>query len=126
MDVANAVIVERGVGEFRPKGECDLVTAADLIGAAIEHCRRRATRKLLIDGRGLTGVPIPTLVDRFLMVEEWARKAQSMVVVALVIHAEYIHKEKFGVMVAHDFGLTCNVFTSEAEAFEWLRDVRLQ
>jgi hypothetical protein len=43
------------------------------------------------------------------MVEEWAQTAESMVVVGLVVRAEYIHPQKFGVVVAADFGLTCDV-----------------
>jgi hypothetical protein len=87
---------------------------------AIGHCRDRNIAKLLFNARALTGVPIPGLVDRFLMVEEWAMAAQSMVTVALVVHAEYIHPQKFGVVVAADFGLTCDVHTSEADALGWL------
>jgi hypothetical protein len=74
----------------------------------------------MINATGLTGIPIPNLVDRFLMVEEWAQRAQSMVVVALVVHAEYIHPEKFGVKVARDLGLMADVYTAEDEALTWL------
>jgi hypothetical protein len=112
-------IVE-GLGQFRPVGECTLVEAADLINLAIEHCRSRRVGKLLVDAKGLSGVAIPSLVDRFLMVEQWAHQAKGMVVVVLVIHAEYIHPQKFGVRVAADFGLMADVFSSEPEALEWL------
>jgi len=54
------------------------------------------------------------------MVEDWAQEAKSMVVVVLVAHPEYIHPEKFGVKVAADFGLTLDVYTSEASALQWL------
>jgi hypothetical protein len=46
--------------------------------------------------------------------------AESMVVVALVVHAEYIHPEKFGMVVAADLGLTCDVYTSDEDALRWL------
>jgi hypothetical protein len=109
-----------GIGQFRPLGRCSLAEVVDLVNDAIAYCRDRRIEKLLVDGRGLVGVPIPSLVDRFLMVEEWAQKAQSMVVVVLVVHPEYIHPEKFGVRVAADFGLTCDVYASETDALEWL------
>ena len=76
--------------------------------------------RLLVNVTGLTGVPIPSLVDRFLMIEEWAKEAKGMVLLVLVVHAEYIHPEKFGVRVAADFGLVANVYTSETDAFKWL------
>ena len=43
-----------------------------------------------------------------------------MVLVVLVVHAEYIHPEKFGVRVAADFGLVADIYTSETDAFKWL------
>jgi hypothetical protein len=69
-------------------------------------------------------VSIPTLVDRFLMVEEWAQAARGMIVAAIVAHQEYIHPEKFGVKVAADFGSTVDVFTSEVDALKWLSTYR--
>src|SRR5271169_6715359 len=94
-----------GICQFRPRGECTLVDAVEHIRRAITYCRDRRIGKLFVDVTALVGVAIPSLVDRFLLAEEWAQAAQSMVVVALVVHPEYIHPEKFGVRVALDFGL---------------------
>ena len=112
-----------GVCQFRPRGECSLVEAVDLINRAITYCREQHIAKLLVNGTGVDGVPIPSLVDRFLMVEEWAEKAQGMVIVALVVRAEYIHPQKFGIKVAADFGLVADVYTSEVHALAWLSSV---
>ncbi|MET0202746.1 MAG: hypothetical protein ABW276_00405 [Casimicrobiaceae bacterium] len=112
-----------GLCSVRPKGACSLVEAVDLVRSAIERCRKRRIARLLFNATGLTGIPIPTLVDRFLMVEEWAATAKSMVAVALVVHAEYIHPKKFGVVLAADLGLTCDVHTSEVDALRWLAEV---
>jgi hypothetical protein len=112
--------VRNGIGEFRPRGECSLVEAVDFINGAIAHCRDRGIAKILVNGTGLVGISVPSLVDRFLMVEQWAQEGKGMVVVVLVVHAEYIHPQKFGVKVAADFGLTADVYTSEVDAFEWL------
>ena len=84
---------------------------------------RQRVAKLLVNGTALVGVSVPSLVDRFLMVEEWAQKANGMVIVVLVIPAEYIHPEKFGVKVAADFGLISDVYTSETDALKWLLSV---
>ena len=96
--------------------------AVDLISRAIAHCRDQGVSRLLIDATGLEDLPIPSLVDRFLMVEDWAQAAQSTVVAALVVPAKYIHPRKFGVKVAASFGLVCDVYTTEAAAMQWLLD----
>lgn len=115
--------VVEGICQARPRGECSLVEAVDLINRAIAYCRDQRVAKLLVNGTSLVGLPIPSLVDRFLMVEEWAQKAKGMVVVVLVVQPEYIHPEKFGVKVAADFGLMADVYSSETDALEWLLSV---
>jgi len=112
--------VSEGICRFVLSGEASLVEAVDLITTAITYCRDEGAGKLLIDAAGVTGVPIPSLVDRFLMVEEWAEESQGMVVVVLVVPVQYIHPEKFAVRVAADFGLMIDVYTSEPEAMKWL------
>jgi hypothetical protein len=112
-----------GIGSVRPRGRYSLVEAVALVSSAIAHCRDRGVNRLLIDGTALDGVAIPSLVDRFLMVEEWAHQANGVVGVALVTLPEYIHPEKFGVKVALDFGLVCDVYTSEDAALTWLRSL---
>jgi|SRR5690242_2619482 len=114
------------LGIYRPRGSYSLVEAVDLISAAIAHCRAQGAKSLLVDVTGLTGLPIPTLVDRFLMVEDWAQQAEGMVVVAMVAPLEYIHPQKFGVKVALHFGLICDVYTSEEEALKWLSETANQ
>lgn len=109
-----------GVCRFRPRGECSLVEAVELINRAIAYCRDRSISKLFVDARGLVGVSVPSLLDRFLLVEDWAHEARGMVVVALVVHAEFIHPEKFGARVARDLGLQMDIFSSETDALKWL------
>jgi len=112
--------INDGIGEFRPAGEYTLTEAVELIGGAIAYCREHRVAKLLVIGTGITGIPVPSLIDRFLLAEDWAERAKSMVVVVLVVHPEYIHPQKFGVKVAADFGLTLDVYSSEEDAREWL------
>jgi hypothetical protein len=113
--------VRDGVSIYRLHGKRSLVEAVDLISRAIAECRHSGGERLLVDVTGVEDVPVPTLVDRFLMVEDWAQAAQSMVVVAMVAHSRYIHPRKFGVTVAAHLGLTCDVYTSEEAAWKWLR-----
>ena len=124
MKMTDHLKVREGICEFRPRGESSLVEVVDLITEAIAYCRDHGIGRLLIVGDDLTGVSIPTLVDRFLMVEAWAQAARGMIVAAIVAHPEYIHPEKFGVRVAADFGLTVDVFTSEVDALKWLSTYR--
>ena len=120
MPIPESLNIKNGMAHFRPRGEHSLVEAVDLINSAITYCRVRRAGKLLVDGTGVTGVPIPSLVDRFLMVEEWAQRGEGVVAVALVVDTEYIHPEKFGVQVAAHFGLILDVFTSQEDALKWL------
>jgi hypothetical protein len=116
MDIRNGLCI------YRPRGKYSLVEAVDLVSAAIGYCRAKSVKSLLFDVRGLDGLPIPTLVDRFLMVEEWAQRAEGTVAVAMVAQHEYIHPHKFGVTVALHFGLICDVYTSEEAALKWLSE----
>ena len=112
--------IANGVCKYRPRGKHSLVEAVDLVTRAISYCRSQHLERLLVDVTGLVEIPIPTLVDRFLMVEDWAQEAQGTVIVAMVAPSEYIHPRKFGVKVAAHFGLICDVYTSEEAASKWL------
>ena len=120
MAVLERLEIHDGLGIYRPRGKYSLVDAVDLVSRAIAHCRESEVNKLLVDATGLVDLPIPTLLDRFLMVEDWAHEARSTVVVAMVAPPEYIHPRKFGVTVALEFGLICDVYSSEEAASAWL------
>jgi hypothetical protein len=112
--------VREGVCRFCPRGECSLIEAVELITEAFAYCRNQGITKLFVDVTDLVGLPIPSLVDRFLMIEEWAHEGKGLVVAAMVALPEYIHPEKFGVRVAADLGLMADIFTSEEDALKWL------
>jgi len=120
MKMIDHLEVKEGMCQCRPRGESSLAEVVDLIAEAIALCRERRINKLLVVPDGLIGVSIPTLVDRFLMIEAWAEAGRGMVVAAIVAHPQYIHPQKFGVKVAADFGLVVDVFTAEADAMKWL------
>ena len=111
-----------GVCTYRPRGSYSLLKAVALVSSAISFCRERGVTRLLVDVTELTDLPIPTLVDRFLMVEDWAQVANGTVVVAMVAPAEYIDPQKFGVKAALHFGLICDVHTSVEDASKWLQE----
>ncbi len=119
---AAAVDVVAGIGRCRPGGTYSLVEAVDLVSQTIAHCRTAGIARLLFDATGMTGFPVPTLIERFLMVEDWALESTGTVTVAMVARDEYIHPQKFGVKVAERFGLVCDVFTAADDALRWLAD----
>lgn len=122
MPTIESLEFRNGLGTFRPCGRYSLVEAVDLVSQAIAHCRKRSVSMLLVDATGLLDLPVPTLVDRFLMVEDWANEAKGTVIVAMVAPVDYIHPRKFGVKVALQFGLICDVYPSEEEASAWLSE----
>lgn len=120
MHVPEHMEIKDGMCSYRPHGRHSLVDAVELVSRAIALCRARGISRMLVDVTGFIDLPMPSLVDRFLMVEDWAQEAKGVVVVALVAHPEYIHPKKFGVKVALHLGLVCDVFTTEAGALTWL------
>lgn len=120
MPAPSTLQVRGDLGTLRPRGRYSLVEAVEQVSAAIARCRELGVPMLLVDVTGLVDLPVPTLVDRFLMVEDWAQEAKGTVVVAMMIAPEYIHPRKFGVKVALQFGLICDVCSSEEEALAWL------
>jgi hypothetical protein len=119
--VHDAIQYRNGIHFFRPAGEYTLVAAVDAIDRAIHDCRAQSGDRLLINTTAMTGVPIPNLIDRFLMAEEWAGTADGEVVVVLVVSPEYIHPQKFGMVVARHLGMTADVYDDEAAALAWLK-----
>jgi hypothetical protein len=115
--------IKEGIGRFCPSGEYSLVDAEAMIADAIATCRDRGITRLLVNATRMTGIHVPTMVERFLIAEEWAQASKGAVVLALVMPAEYIHPRKFGVAVAADRGLVSDVFTSEPEALGWLSGI---
>jgi hypothetical protein len=118
--------VVEGVCLFRPHGECSMVEWSDLVSSAIAYCRTQRVAKLLVDGTDLLGLTTPSLLERFLMAEDWAHEAKGLVTLALVVSAEYIHPDKFGIGVASHLGMKSNIFPCETEAKEWLSSVATQ
>jgi hypothetical protein len=120
MDVSEQLEVTKFYCRLRPPDTESTVEAVEHVARAIAFCRERQIPKLLVDWSSLTRVALPTLVDRFLMVEDWAQAAKGAVVVALITPPELIHPQKFGAKVAAELGLRVDGFSSEREAVVWL------
>jgi hypothetical protein len=97
-------IVE-GYCQFCLHGAPSLVEVVEPVTRAFAYCRDQKIPTLLIDVTGLTQFTPPTKVDRFLMVEAWAREAKGIVVLAMVARPEQMNPGIFGVKVARDSGV---------------------
>lgn len=106
---------------FRPVGNLTLDEAIELVDQAITHARDRRIPKLLFNARGLTGFRSPSLPERYFAARQFATTSRSQVQLAMIIQAEMIDPEKFGVTVARNSGMNADVFAQEAEAVAWLQ-----
>lgn len=120
MQLPDHLTVEERYARFSLPGPVSLGEAVALISGAIEFCREHNVSRLLLDITQLIGVRVPTVVDRFWYVREWAEKARGMVIVAVAAPPELIDARKFGVTAAHNLGLRLEVFTTAAPALDWL------
>ena len=122
MDELTGFVLEEGRGVYRPVGAVSFNEAVALVRAAIA-ATRAATQIRGPPGRYDDAdrvLPSPDTLQRFLAAVQWADEAGGTVCLALVAREEMIDPEKFGVMVATNRGLVCNIFTTEAEARAWL------
>lgn len=120
MQVPEYLTIEDGYARACPRGVVTVTEGVARISEAIEGCREQSIRKLLLDITGLTGFPSPTIVERYWYVREWAEKARGTVAVAMVARPELIDARKFGITTARNLGFRADVFTTTAEALEWL------
>ena len=119
VDQAEKFEIAGEYASFSPEGRMSLEEAVGLVSHAIARCYDQKIARLLIDATRLTGFPPPTIFERYEFVHEWAREARG-VAVAMIARPEHIDPEKFGVTVAHNAGLRCDVFTGGSEALAFL------
>lgn len=112
------------VAAFRPRASLSLDDAIWLVKSAIESARERKIRQLIIDTTGLEGFGAPSVASRHLLAREWAGAAGGAVQIAIIARPEMIDPQKFGVVVATNFGALTNTFSTETEALDWLRATR--
>ena len=122
MSLSNRLEVLDDMGQYRLTGTQTFQQTVQAVTEGICACREQGLRKMLIVNTEAVGFEPPSIVDRHAMVRTWAEAAQGMVKIAMVVRPEFIDAEKFGVVAGANFGLTSNVFGTEAEALAWLRN----
>ncbi|EEF58033.1 hypothetical protein [Pedosphaera parvula] len=111
---------KKGYVAFHPEGEVLLGECANLVCDAVRLACDQGAEKLLVDVSGLTGFEPPTTAPRYFFNERLAAEATSPIKVAMVCRPEFIREDHYGVMIARNRGLLCEIFASESEALEWL------
>jgi hypothetical protein len=110
-----------GYACFRAAGDVTFNLAVAMIADAIGQAADQGIERLLVDTTNLRGFPHPTTSERYYMADQWASAVRSRGLrVTFVARQEMIDPLRFGVMVARQKGLFCNVFASEKEAIAWL------
>jgi hypothetical protein len=104
---------------LRPTGDHPVAAIATWFTRAIDACRECGVPSLLILTSGLDPVPHPTLLDRFLIVEELAEHAGGRVAIAFVL-AKPVEPRNFAKKAAVALGLVAESFDDEASARDWL------
>ena len=110
-----------GFAAWRPAGNLSFPEAVQAVARTIAQARDEGIGKLLVVGTQVSGFEPPSVAERHQMVREWADVAEGRVIMAIVMPAAFIDPERFGVIVARNFGFSMNVFESESEAIAWLR-----
>jgi hypothetical protein len=120
MDLPVGFTIEQGRAFFRPSGSVTFDEAVALVLGAIEAACANQVRSLLVDSTALTGFRSPDTFQRFLAAVAWAEEASGRLRLSMVARPAMIDPNKFGVTVATNRGLECNIFTTEVEALAWL------
>ena len=117
---AHQLHIEDRLAVFRPAPVELLREAVDLVEQAIDAARRQRCISLLVVYEAPGGFAPPSLALRQDIMRRWARAADGVLRIAMVLPARYIDEERFGVAAALNYGLSSSVFTTEAEARAWL------
>lgn len=106
--------------ELRTVGPLSIEQAQSMISRAVEETGRLGLRKLLVLAAEIELPALPTTLDRYNAVVEWARVGGGTVRIAVVTRAEIMDPGRFDVQLASALGSQLFVCTSEADAVAWL------
>jgi hypothetical protein len=112
--------LSEGCAFFRPVGELSLDEVVNLVAHAITLACDQGASKLLVDITQVPGLESLTMLERFFMAERFASVPTKPIKAAMVARPGVINPRHYGVRLARNSGLWCNIFTSEPEAMEWL------
>jgi hypothetical protein len=120
MQLPEYLTIEAEYALLCPRGNATLEDTVARISSAIEFCREQKIRKMLIDITDLTGLRVPTVIDRFWAARDWAESARGAVMIAIIARPELIDARRFGITAAQNLGLRVEHFESRQLALDWL------
>jgi hypothetical protein len=109
-----------GYATYAPAGVVPLDQAVNMVTAAITYARKQGIKHLLIDARQLRGIRRPSLAERYWIAQEWAREADRLVSLAVILEPHLFDSDRFGVVVAWNLGMRADAFTDVPQALTWL------
>ena len=112
-----------GFAVVRLAGAFALHEGVHLLRDAIAQAHGRRQSRLMIVITETSGYGVPSLSMRLAMMREWADAAGGFVRVVVVCRPEFIDPHKFGITMAANFGMQAEVFASEDDAMQWLRQL---
>jgi hypothetical protein len=118
--ISGSIKVAGDCAYYHPAGQLTLEEAIELVDQTIAYACNQRIPKLLFNAKGLVGFRSPSLPERYFAARRFATTGHRLTRFAMVIHAEMIDAEKFGVTVARNSGLNADVFSEEEEALAWL------
>jgi len=109
------------IAVFRIVGEFTLPVGIELIRKGIAQAREQRISRLMVVVTETAGYGVPSLSMRLSMMRQWADAAGGTIRLVMVCRPEFIDPHKFGITMAANFGMVANVFETEGEALNWLR-----
>jgi len=120
MSESVSFVVAGKIAIWRWREIASLERAKRLVTAVIKSARKQHFRKLLIDLTCFGGFASPSVAARHQLVRAWAGASGGTLQIVFVLRPEMIDPQRFGVVVARNFGTHANVFAHEADALVWL------
>ena len=114
-DFIDDIAVLRLVGQFT------LPVGVESIRKGIAQAREQRISRMMVVITETAGYAVPSLSMRLSMMREWADAADGSIRLVMVCRPEFIDPHKFGITMAANFGMVANVFETENEAIDWLR-----
>ena len=104
----------------RPVGVMRLSDAVERVAQALQQARALELEDILVNTTELAGFDAPGIFERYAMITRWVQCAGMSLRIAIVARPALIDHQKIGVVMAHNRGVSAEVFTDEPSALKWL------
>lgn len=108
----------------RPSGVMRLADAVERVAQALQQARALELEDILVNTTGLAGFDAPCIFERYAMITRWVQCAGMSLRIAIVARPSFIDYQKIGMVMAHNRGVSADVFADEPSALKWLETRR--